>query len=383
MHVTADGQPAIAGKLSRTWFIFFEQLAGAIQGIGGNLKKLLLQTNHVDNGSQDILDLVQGSGITIVDDGVGNVTISATGGGGGSSGPYNVAIELIGQPNGGSSVLAFFVFTETVSFEPNWSGSAGRVGTNPTGAQTYTLEKNGSAVGTVSISTGGVVTFATSGGTAVSFASGDELTLIGTSGSADATLADVSLTLAGTRGASSPENVITANWIGSIPAAQLVGLYTFVNSMTLGANFAGAVGKCGTNPAATATFNVYKNGTAIGTVAISTAGAFTFATSGGAAFSFSPGDEITVVAPAIADATLANVAISLTGSVSSIRKYVTTWTLQTSVTIAHSLSTTDYSLSVYDANGQPADPETLTPVDVNSFTLGFGAAFTGRAVVIG
>ena len=45
---------------------------------------LTLRTNTVANGSQAILDLKQGTNITIVDDGVGGVTISSTGGGGGT-----------------------------------------------------------------------------------------------------------------------------------------------------------------------------------------------------------------------------------------------------------------------------------------------------------
>lgn len=232
------------------------------------------------------------------------------------SGSYNVAIELLGQPAGSSATLALFVFTETVNFAANFGGSVGTVGTNPTGSQTYTVKKNGSTIGTVTISTGGVVGFTTSGGATESFASGDELTLIGTSGSADATLADVSITLQGTRASvtSTPIAVIPASWIGLIPGSQIIGIFTFSNPITFLANFSGAAGKCGTNPTATATFNVKKNGSTVGTVAISTGGAFTFATSGGVAVTFNTGDEITVVAPSSPDATLADVAMSFSGS---------------------------------------------------------------------
>jgi len=44
---------------------------------------VLLRTNSVDNTVQNILNLVDGTGITIVDNGNGSVTIEATGGGGG------------------------------------------------------------------------------------------------------------------------------------------------------------------------------------------------------------------------------------------------------------------------------------------------------------
>lgn len=50
-------------------------LAGAV---GGGGSAITLQTNGVDNGSQSILNLKQGSNVTIADDGVGGVTISSS-----------------------------------------------------------------------------------------------------------------------------------------------------------------------------------------------------------------------------------------------------------------------------------------------------------------
>ena len=49
------------------------------QSIGGGTT-LLLETNGVQNPSQTLLNLIQGSGITITDNGTGGVTIAATGG---------------------------------------------------------------------------------------------------------------------------------------------------------------------------------------------------------------------------------------------------------------------------------------------------------------
>jgi hypothetical protein len=45
-----------------------------------DITSITLQTNGTPNGSQTLLNLVNGTGITIVDDGMGNVTITATGG---------------------------------------------------------------------------------------------------------------------------------------------------------------------------------------------------------------------------------------------------------------------------------------------------------------
>ena len=52
-------------------------------GAGGG--GIILKTNGVLNGSQSLLDLVEGTNITITDNGSGVVTISASGGGGGGS----------------------------------------------------------------------------------------------------------------------------------------------------------------------------------------------------------------------------------------------------------------------------------------------------------
>jgi hypothetical protein len=49
------------------------------QSIGGGTT-LLLETNGVQNPSQTLLNLIQGSGVTITDDGAGGITIAATGG---------------------------------------------------------------------------------------------------------------------------------------------------------------------------------------------------------------------------------------------------------------------------------------------------------------
>lgn len=51
-------------------------------GGGGSGTTVSLKTNNIANGSQSILNLKQGSGITIADDGVGGVTVTSIAGGG-------------------------------------------------------------------------------------------------------------------------------------------------------------------------------------------------------------------------------------------------------------------------------------------------------------
>jgi hypothetical protein len=82
--------------------------------------------------------------------------------------------------------------------------------------------------------------------------------------------------------------------------------------VTFPAGLSGSYGTCGAAATATATFTIAKNGTAIGTMvfAAGAAGAsFTMST----ATAFSAGDVLTVTAPSPADATLANLAWTLSG----------------------------------------------------------------------
>lgn len=109
--------------------------------------------------------------------------------------PYDVPCFLTGIPGAGANVL-IRTFTRTVAFPANFGGSKGTLGTNPTATAVYTIAKNGTTVGTVSISTGGVFTFASSGGAAQSFVAGDRLTITAPN-PMDVTLSDVSMTLAG------------------------------------------------------------------------------------------------------------------------------------------------------------------------------------------
>jgi hypothetical protein len=80
--------------------------------------------------------------------------------------------------------------------------------------------------------------------------------------------------------------------------------------LTLPANFAGSVGYCGVNPTAEATFDLRRNGSALSTIVVSTAGAFTFTAMGSDA-NLVPGDVLTLSSPSPPDDTLANVGITL------------------------------------------------------------------------
>ncbi len=77
------------------------------------------------------------------------------------------------------------------------------------------------------------------------------------------------------------------------------------------ADFPGAMGSVGGNPTATAVYTVEVGVTTVGTVTISTGGVFSFATTGGVDQDFAAGDVLTIRAPAVADATLADITFVL------------------------------------------------------------------------
>lgn len=81
---------------------------------------ILLETNGVSNGSQTILNLKQGTNVTIVDDGVGGVTISSTGGGSGSPASPTNSIQFNNSGAfGGSSNLTWDGTTVAVTGNVN------------------------------------------------------------------------------------------------------------------------------------------------------------------------------------------------------------------------------------------------------------------------
>lgn len=111
--------------------------------------------------------------------------------------PYDVGLYIPGQPGDGAEVFKF-VAVRACEWPDDFAGSYGHVGTNPTdGTATFTIKKNGSSVGSIAISTGGVFTFATTGAE-TTLAAGDRLTIEAPSPQ-DSTMADVGFNLAGER----------------------------------------------------------------------------------------------------------------------------------------------------------------------------------------
>ena len=105
----------------------------------------------------------------------------------------DIAFYRAGTP-AGSEVMAKHVAARTLVFPGNFAGSYGHLSTNPTAVTALDVRINGASVGTISISTGGVFTFTTSGGTAKTATAGQRIEVVN-QGVADATAAGIAATL--------------------------------------------------------------------------------------------------------------------------------------------------------------------------------------------
>jgi hypothetical protein len=137
-----------------------------------------------------------------------------------------------GKPIASQLVLIYTV-EATETFPANFASpnSYGSVGTNPAATAIYTIYRNTAAVGTITISTAGVCTFATVGAAPFTVNAGDRMTMTAPS-TQDIFLADVAITLVGTRGSvsaavSAPSPVIT--WRGAWSSIALYNVYDAVS----------------------------------------------------------------------------------------------------------------------------------------------------------
>jgi hypothetical protein len=88
--------------------VYVDQSTGSVGSSG--FPSLALYTNGTPNFNQGLLNIIQGSGITVVNDNLGNSTISVTGGGGGAGtvthtlGPLTLNTVILG--NGAADIKA-------------------------------------------------------------------------------------------------------------------------------------------------------------------------------------------------------------------------------------------------------------------------------------
>lgn len=114
-------------------------------------------------------------------------------------------------------------------------------------------------------------------------------------------------------GAVKNPSYVSGAWTGKPGAGQVVERYIFATSVTFPAGLGGSYGSAGAAATAAASFALAKNGSNVGTMAWAagaTAATFTM----GAATTFAGGDVLAVTAPATQDATLADLAWTLAGT---------------------------------------------------------------------
>lgn len=97
-------------------------------------------------------------------------------------------------------------------------------------------------------------------------------------------------------------------------ASEVLCLYVAADDFTLAANLSGSQVNVGTNPTSTFDIDVKKNGSTIATISISSGGAATLTTTSGTSKSIVAGDILKFIAPGSADATAANIAVTLKGT---------------------------------------------------------------------
>lgn len=108
--------------------------------------------------------------------------------------PYDFGMFIPGTPTA-LAVMARIVVGRPFTLPVNLAGSYAVVGTNPTATETFTLNKNGSAFGTLQIDNAGADTFTAA--SATSFVAGDIITVVAPTPAPDHV--DLSITLVGTR----------------------------------------------------------------------------------------------------------------------------------------------------------------------------------------
>jgi hypothetical protein len=111
---------------------------------------------------------------------------------------YDLPLSFPGTPTAGQ-LMGKLMVVRDIALPANFSGSYGHVGTNPAATFAIDVKDNGSSIGTISISTGGVFTFTTSSGTAKTISAGHRLEFYAPANSpADSSIANIAATLKGT-----------------------------------------------------------------------------------------------------------------------------------------------------------------------------------------
>jgi len=91
---------------------------------------------------------------------------------------------------------------------------------------------------------------------------------------------------------------------------EVIGRYVFTRTVMIPADFAGSQGSVGANPSSSFVLDVELDGSPIGTITISTGGAFTFDTSA-SEYGAGAGSVLEVIAPSTTNGSIARIAMTL------------------------------------------------------------------------
>ena len=142
-----------------------------------------------------IVDDAAGESVTIAKWTTRRALLSEIGIGGG--GAYDIRGGFSSVPTS-SQILDTIPIVTEVDFEANFAGSIGKIGVNPTSSFVIDVLDDASLIGTITVSTSGVFTFATVGGTSKTVVAGSFLEFRAPS-SVDATANRAVWTLKGTQ----------------------------------------------------------------------------------------------------------------------------------------------------------------------------------------
>jgi hypothetical protein len=252
----------------------------------------LISDGGSTTGNIKLKTIVAGTNITLSADGNSNLVINGTAS----------AVSAVSGQTGNVTILASDNNTGSgTSLIANSGATTGNIklqrlvaGTNVTIAP----DANGNLV-VNSTASGGVTTFNTRSG-AVTLASGDITNAGG------ALLTDV---------AAAKYYDVNGGVGGAIVGGQIICLHPAVRQINFAANFAGSQAYAGTAPTSSFVVTVTVNGTSIGTVTFAAGSqTATFATTSGAAQVVAVGSRIIMTAQGTADATIANLGVTLLGT---------------------------------------------------------------------
>ena len=188
--------PATFSARAEAWVAALEAWTSQVNAFGDYLGTLGVTPADAAEAARDALGtaLVAGSGITITpSDAADTIEIAAVP----AAKSFSLGTFMVENIEA-NQVLLDWAFTFAGTFPDDFlTSQIPAPDTNPAATWTASVTLNGSAVGSISISTAGVVVKTTTGG-ALNFMAGNRLRVIGPA-TADASIRGVSMTFEGTR----------------------------------------------------------------------------------------------------------------------------------------------------------------------------------------